>query len=310
MSQVRSLGIVISTGHRNWAIGELAKGVRSFFPHSSIIEIPQSRRELRSLRGFLYWPKYSRYLFMHHSLAIKAWEKGWIQELTEYGIRYTHESVAIEDSIEVFLRTKFITVENLKSKSHLTQKGLDANTIHFLPHPIDYESFQNLAVNKSRDVIFVSNFYERKNPELILQVIRNCPDLQFSILGKGWETWSKFSELCALNNFQYKTFSYKEYPWILSSHRVFCSLSNLEGGPVPLIESLAAGLKVVATDTGHIRDVLSYREPYNIVPIDAKLDVVCSSLRQALAHTSPRHLSLSRFDTENYMRKLKSLLEL
>ncbi len=310
MKQVRSLGIVISTGHRNWAIGELAKSVRSFFPHSSIIEVPQSRREVRSLKGFLYWPKYSRYLFMHHSLAIKAWEKGWIQELKEYGIRYTHESVAIENSIEVFLRARFITVENSTSKSSLVQKGLDANRIHFLPHPIDYESFRNLPANKSRDVIFVSNFYERKNPELILQVIRNCPDLQFSILGKGWERWSKFSELCALDNFYYKTFSYKEYPLILGSHRVFCSLSNLEGGPVPLIESLAAGLKVVATDTGHIRDVLLNRKQYNVVPVNAELDGVCSSLRQALADTSTQDSSFDKFDTENYMKNLKSLLEM
>ena len=308
MNQVRSLGIVISTGHRNWAIGELAKSVRSFFPHSSIIEIPQSRRELRSLRGFLYWPKYSKYLFMHHSLAIKAWEKGWLQESNQYGIRYTHESVAIEDSIEVFLRAKFITVENSNSKSNLVQKGLDASKIHFLPHPIEYEKFRNLSVNKNRDVIFVSNFYERKNPELIFQVARNCPDLQFSILGKGWEKWSKFSELCNLDNLQYKNFSYEKYPQILGHHRVFCSLSTLEGGPVPLIESLAAGLNVVVTDTGYVRDVLISRKKYNIVPIDASAEVVSASLRQAISD-STKTLSLDRFDIKHYLKSLDLLLK-
>jgi hypothetical protein len=75
MAEIQDLGLVISTGHRNWAIGELAKNLLPAFTKSSIIEIPQSRRHVRSINGFIHWPKKSCYLFMHHSLAIKAWER-------------------------------------------------------------------------------------------------------------------------------------------------------------------------------------------------------------------------------------------
>lgn len=307
MAEIQDLGLVISTGHRNWAIGELAKNLLPAFTKSSIIEIPQSRRHVRSINGFIHWPKKSCYLFMHHSLAIKAWERKWIGSSTQYGIRYTHDSVNVEEKLDVFSNAKFITTENSVSKLQLSSKGFDENRIHVLPHPIEVNRFRFSLQEKERDVIFVSNFYERKNPELVLKVVKYCQDLQFTILGKDWENWSKFSELKELNNFEYKLFSYETYPQVLASHRVFCSLSTLEGGPVPLIESLTSGLKIVVTDTGHVRDVLSQIRDYNIVPIDAKADVVASALREAILDSSITNQSFERFDLKYYVETLDTL---
>ena len=307
MAEIQHLGLVISTGHRNWAIGELAKNLLPAFTKSSIIEIPQSRRHIRSLNGFMFWPKKSRYLFMHHSLAVKAWERKWIGESTQYGIRYTHDSINVEETLDVFSNAKFITTENSVSKLQLARKGLDDKRIHVLPHPIEVNRFRVGMNEKNRDVIFVSNFYERKNPELVLNVLKYCQDLKFTILGKNWEKWSKFSELKALKNFEYQLFSYENYPKMLARHKVFCSLSTLEGGPVPLIESLASGLKIVVTDTGHVRDVLSQIHDYNIIPIDAKVDVVVSALREAIADCSISDQSFEKFDLKFYVETLHAL---
>ena len=311
MFRTKDLGIVTSTGHRNWAIAELAKFLHSSIRSSKIIEIPQSRRQIKSLNGFIFWPQCNKYLFMHHALAITAWNKGWINEECWYGIRYTHESVSIDRNNEVFMNAKFITVENSSSRLFLSQKNLDAKLIHFLPHPIDTARFTGNLAEKSRDVIFVSNFYMRKNPELILKVIKGCPDLQFTLFGKGWEKWFKFSELNSLVNFQYIHFSYDIYPQVLASHRVFCSLSSLEGGPVPLLESIAAGLKIVATDTGHIRDILAQRNSYNILPIDLDDKIASNALRKAVADdTTPFNSSIQEFSLSSYLRNIKLLLEI
>jgi glycosyltransferase involved in cell wall biosynthesis len=94
---------------------------------------------------------------------------------------------------------------------------------------------------------------------------------------------------------------------MLARHKVFCSLSTLEGGPVPLIESLASGLKIVVTDTGHVRDVLSQIHDYNIIPIDAKVDVVVSALREAIADCSISDQSFEKFDLKCYVETLYAL---
>ena len=303
----KDLGIVISTGHRKWAIGELAKTLNSSFSRSSIIEIPQSRREARSIYGYIRWPKKSFYLFMHHALALQSWDKGWIKEGSHYGIRYTHESIEIENSLNVFLNACFITVENSQSRFDLIRKGLSAEKVFVLPHPIEVDKFSTLDLPKTRDVIFVSSFYQRKNPDLILEVISRNPSLTFTILGKGWNKWEKFPHLVSLDNFKYMSFSYTDYPQVLGSHRIFCSLSLIEGGPVPLIESLAAGLKVVTTDTGHVRDVLSHPRRYNILSHGANSQEVSISLKEALCDVSQDRIDVTRFDFQNYLRKIRSL---
>ena len=54
----------------------------------------------------------------------------------------------------------------------------------------------------------------------------------------------------------------------MSRASVFLSLSNLEGGPVPLIEAMALGVAPVATNTGFARDVILRNDAGIIIPIN------------------------------------------
>jgi hypothetical protein len=66
-------------------------------------------------------------------------------------------------------------------------------------------------------------------------------------------------------------------------------------------------LKIVVTDTGHVRDVLPQIRDYNIVPIDAKADVVASALREAILDSSITNQSFERFDLKYYVETLDAL---
>jgi glycosyltransferase involved in cell wall biosynthesis len=57
-----------------------------------------------------------------------------------------------------------------------------------------------------------SSFYERKNPDCLLQVMRLLPHRQFVLVGRNWNQYALFEEMRSLPNFTYRTASYGEYP--------------------------------------------------------------------------------------------------
>ena len=306
----RLLGLVISTSHRNWAIGSLADTLRSQIPETGLISMPQSRRDARSLKGLVYLPKYRNYLFMHHALAVEAWGKGWINERSNFGVRFTHEGIDITNESEVFRAAKFVTVERSESRYGLIDLGVEPGKISMLPHPIDVGLFQGVSQNVDRDIIFVSNYADRKNPDLILETIKQNPDLSFTIFGKNWEIWYRYPELISLQNLVYLPFEYKTYSHVLARHKVFCSLSYIEGGPVPLLESLVTGLKVVVTDTGYVRDVLQMATDYNILPINPNIVEIRMSLQSALSDLQVTNSDYREYSIENYVSKIRNMFGL
>ena len=84
-----------------------------------------------------------------------------------------------------------------------------------------------------------------------------------------------------LKNFAYAEFEFESYPARLAQHKVFCTLSDLEGGPVPLLESLVAGLSVVATDTGTARDLTPASCRKFILPINPTVEMISQSEKLA-----------------------------
>jgi glycosyltransferase involved in cell wall biosynthesis len=103
-----------------------------------------------------------------------------------------------------------------------------------------------------------SSFYERKNPELLLNVVKTLQHRNFVLLGRHWNRYAQFEELLALPNFTYLTLSYREYPRVYSTFDVFLSISSLEGGPIPLIEAMMCNAVPVASNTGFAPDVIEH----------------------------------------------------
>ena len=301
--------LIISTGHRNWAIGELALNIKR---HSKklvcrIVEFPQSRRQIRSLAGFGYFPNSQMDIYMHQDLAIEALKKKWLKPNKPTIVRYTHNNKNINNYSEIFRISKMILVENTQIFNEIQKLGINSKKIIVKPHPIEIRNFKNLNCNQIRDVIFVSNFYERKNPELIKSLIEFRKDLHFTIYGKNWEKYEKYTKLKKLSNLEYKNFIYSNYPEELGKHKIFCSLSKIEGGPVPLLESLAAGLIPVVTDTGYCRDVLPNEYLRFILPIESSLEEISVRIDSALK-SEPVKLDIEKYDLNNFINFIDSLI--
>lgn len=102
-----------------------------------------------------------------------------------------------------------------------------------------------------------SSFYERKNPDLLLEVVKALPHREFILLGRHWNRYARFEEMLAQPNFTYMNAAYRDYPRIYSTFDVFLSISSLEGGPIPLIEAMMCNIVPVASSTGFAPDLIA-----------------------------------------------------
>lgn len=150
---------------------------------------------------------------------------------------------------------------------------------------------------------FCSSYLPRKGGERILELVRSMPQTEFVLCGKKWEDWPRFTELISLSNFEYVQLPYADYPGFYDSLDVFVSVSELEGGPVPLIESAMCNVVPVCSNTGHAPDIIKHG--VNGFLFDPKCPVNhISELIQQAQHTDTNvratveHLTWERFSQQ------------
>jgi glycosyltransferase involved in cell wall biosynthesis len=129
-------------------------------------------------------------------------------------------------------------------------------------------------------VLIVGECKPRKNPELISQVIIDNPQIEFVIHGNGWEKYLLLPHR-NLQNLVIIPFSLKKNPELLREATLLLSLSKLEGGPIPVLEALASGTPVLATDTGFSRDVINETNG-RVLPVDADVNLISEHLNSLL----------------------------
>jgi glycosyltransferase involved in cell wall biosynthesis len=135
------------------------------------------------------------------------------------------------------------------------------------------------------DVGFCSAFYARKNPDTIFEIIRQCPHRRFTLLGKNWKAYERFEDMLALPNFRYLELSYAEYPSFYNSIDIFVSPSRLEGGPIPLLESMMSNVFPVATNTGHAPDLIQPERNGFLYDPDASVEEILGLIERAAEDT-------------------------
>ena len=76
----------------------------------------------------------------------------------------------------------------------LIAAGLDAKKtalIHIASDPDFFYTHQR----KTGAVGFCSAFSERKNPEMVYQLIKNMPERTFYLIGRYWENYERYDEM-------------------------------------------------------------------------------------------------------------------
>ena len=129
------------------------------------------------------------------------------------------------------------------------------------------------------------------------------------IVGDNWENISNFKLVTKeLKNFRYviydKDVQYEDYPKFYQQMRIYLSVSEYEGGPIPALEALACGVPVVLSDTGFARNLVVSGNNGYVFPVN-DLDLAEYFLRLAYAgkFDDPRQ-SIINYTWENYARKI------
>lgn len=152
-----------------------------------------------------------------------------------------------------------------------------------------------------------SSFYERKNPDRLLDLVKLLPHRHFRLIGRKWDQYSRINELLAQPNFDYLACDYEHYPILYSTFDIFVSLSVLEGGPIPLLEAMMENAVPVASRTGFAPDLIAHGRNGFLFDVEAPARETAELIEQAARLKVDVRKSVSAYSWDNFARKIHSL---
>lgn len=290
---------VVPAMSKGWILDAICRELSAYYPKNSLVHYHEFGESL---------PAAHAYFFIHYNMLFEALSKQPSIWRSKRYVWYTHNSDhecgAKESEIPWVLNrmTKIFTT-NTKVHQNLIKQGVSPNKLETLLGAADPELFRP-HVRKGKTVGISTAYYDRKQPELMKAVVELMPDTNFILVGKDWDKWKNFKELIALPNLFYKTASYGEYPEIYDNFDVYLSTSELEGGPIPLIETMMCNVVPVVSDTGFCRDLISENENGYIFPTDASAEQVVSLIDKALNFDGDIGNSVAHLSWKNMSKNL------
>lgn len=170
---------------------------------------------------------------------------------------------------------------NSKVQRELIAAGLDSRKTELIHIASDPDFFYKHE-RKTGAVGFCSAFGERKNPELVYQLVKNMPERKFYLIGRYWENYERYDEMKNMANFTYYNDEpYDTYPDLYTKIDVFISPSTLEGGPVPVLEAMLSNCFPIASKTGFCPDIISDGNNGFLFDVDADYSEVIRLIKLA-----------------------------
>ena len=198
---------------------------------------------------------------------------------------------------------------NSKVQRELIAAGLDAKKTSLIHIASDPDFFYKHE-RKTGDVGFCSAFGERKNPDLVYQLVKNMPERKFHLIGRYWENYERYDEMKNMANFTYyNNKSYDTYPDLYSKIDIFISPSVLEGGPVPVLEAMLSNCFPIASKTGFCPDVISDGKNGFLFDIDAEYSEVIKLIKLADSKTIDVRQTALEYSWKNCSEKIDTLFQ-
>lgn len=166
---------------------------------------------------------------------------------------------------------KAIVGVSLYDKIHLLEEGITHNVYAIYnglkrPESLKNDPFTELNCY-SRKILTVARLSPQKNVDLFLSIASSLPEYAFIWVGNQCELGFKYPRNVFFMGSIPNAGSYNEYV------DLFMLSSNYEGLPMVIIEAMAMGKPVVASDVGGIREVVHNGENGYVVTNDVKLFV-------------------------------------
>ena len=187
-------------------------------------------------------------------------------------------SVLNEYLLKVFNFEKIITVSE-NSKKNMVEFGIPKEKIVVVPNGIDFSKYQIPKILKEKNSIVIVGRLAKQKGHIYLikamhKVIQQVPDAKLYIIGDGYlrnelESYVKNSELEKNIIFMGKV-SEEEKIERLHKSELFVLPSLHEGFGIVLLEAMACGLPIIASDLPVFRELMDEQNGYFVEKANSK----------------------------------------
>ena len=303
-SVITSITYVAREADKDWIFGAKVRRLAKFSGLNSNTYFHNRLRDLPDSDG---------YFFVFHQYFYRAIRHNPKILNRKNIVMFTHPNwtFSFSESHVIWCLNKADKVICLNSKvqKELIAAGLDAKKtalIHIASDPDFFYTHQR----ETGAVGFCSAFGERKNPEMVYQLVKNMPERKFYLIGRYWENYERYDEMKKMTNFTYyNNESYDTYPDLYNIIDIFISPSTLEGGPVPVLEAMLSNCFPIASKTGFCPDIISDGKNGFLFDIDADYTEVIRLIKLADSKTIDVRQTALEHSWKNCSQKIDTLFQ-
>lgn len=251
---------VLDPSHKDWVQGGVFSDLRStsnYFTTEPIYIPPPN-----SLNNLLVWNQAKKILNRESFLLFSSltplenflrFRRKKESHLPVIGTWFTHKEGLLSQRESILLKkSKKVFVHSQRIKMELSLLGIH-NTVVSVG-ALNPFLFKKPAL-KGPKVAWAGTPTLRKRPEMFLAIVKRMPDIHFRLLGRGWLKSPYKNIIGLLQNLEYVEIDGALTSTHFNGCSVFLMTSKVEGGPMPLMESMASGLFPICTDTGFVDDL-------------------------------------------------------
>ncbi|MEZ5286656.1 MAG: glycosyltransferase [Vicinamibacterales bacterium] len=170
-------------------------------------------------------------------------------------------------------RTAHMVVANSTAAAdQLAREGVAAGKVRLIRNGVDVEAFETAGHRARARIAMVANLRAEKGHDVLIdaapQILGACPEATFVLAGSGpmAEALARRAADRGVRDRVEFVGHCDDVPALLSSCDLFVLPSRSEALPNAVIEAMAAGLPVAASDVGGIPELITHNETGVLVP--------------------------------------------
>ena len=195
----------------------------------------------------------------------------------------------------VFSRADRIITLGSSFRNALIDAGIPRERIVVIPSGVDPAQFAAVEPGPPSTICFVGRLSPEKRVDLLIDafagVRRNHANARLVIVGDGAlrsELEARANGLGLGDAVEFTgVVPHETLPEVFARCGVFCLVSSREGLPHSLLEAMAAGLGVVATDVGSVAEVVRTGQTGILLGADVSCEKVAEALCRLIAEPEP-----------------------
>ena len=213
-------------------------------------------------------------------------------------------------------------------KSRLVDMGIAEQNISVLLNGVDHQKFyprhcleasQILQLDEEKKrILFIGNFYPVKGVDILIEafglVVKDIKNVELVLVGDGQKNQAIKKQVRLLGLEEQVKFvgrqPHDKTPLWFNACNVFCLPSRSEGCPNVVLEAVACGCRIVASDVGSVSEILENNLDATIVSSE-NIQALANALKDGLTKSTlinkaNQGLWLSWDDNADELRKILS----